>query len=350
MSWVVEILNRWGMAWTSLVGVALWQSTLVALVVALAAVALRRWSPAVRYWLWQLVPIKLLVIPLGLWSIALPWLPSRELPAELPAVSSATRSAEPEDDAKIVAVAKGDDDAPKRESKPNAASPAPPAEIVGGPVGSEASSSALLDAQESAAALNWQAWLFVAWTIVVGLQVLRLLAQYQKLNRLLAATSPAEGALLELVASAAKQLELPYLPAVRTTECDCSPLVCGLRRPTLVLPRALVQELAPGELRQVLAHELAHLKRRDLLWGWITELARMLYFFHPVIHWAAYQVRLERELACDAAAMRTCNRTAAQYAETLVRVLSAVSSVPALGSAAASLDGGQPLSGEEHKP
>lgn len=112
-------------------------------------------------------------------------------------------------------------------------------------------------------------------------------------------------------------------------------------RSTLVFPRDLIAQLDPSELRQVLAHELAHLKRRDLLWGWISELARVLYFFHPAMLWAAYQVRLERELACDAVAMQTSGRTAAQYAETLVRVLSAASTPAAFRTAAASLDGGE---------
>ncbi len=103
---------------------------------------------------------------------------------------------------------------------------------------------------------------------------------------------------------------------------DCSPFVCGVLRPRLVLPVGLVASLAPAEVRQVVAHELAHVKRRDLVWGWIPEIARIVYFFHPVAHWVVWRVRLERELACDQLAMTTSGHSPGEYAQTLVRVVS----------------------------
>jgi beta-lactamase regulating signal transducer with metallopeptidase domain len=92
----------------------------------------------------------------------------------------------------------------------------------------------------------------------------------------------------------------------------------------------------------VLLHELAHVKRRDLLWGWLPEIARLLYWFHPVIHWVYYRLRLERELACDQLAMALSGQSAAGYAETLVRVVSHASQPALFQTAAASarLDGG----------
>jgi beta-lactamase regulating signal transducer with metallopeptidase domain len=341
----IEWLNHWGASWTTLVGVALWQSTLVACVVGIAVFALRRSSPAVRYWLWQLVAIKLLIVPVGTWSIGLPWLPAQGgLESDVVAVgsagapesvSSAQTTIEP-----LVSTAA---------EVPMAESPAPP-------VATRPNSRAIVNATitpdvepaSPIAALTWQGWLLVAWAVGVGLQMMRLLGQRWKLSRLLGATSAGSAELADVVAQVAKQIGLRRLPEVRITELDCSPLVCGIVRPRLVFPRDLLPRLDAGELRQVLAHELAHLKRRDLLWGWISELARTLYFFHPAMLWAAYQVRLERELACDAVAMQTSGRTAAQYAETLVRVLSAASTPAAFRTAAASLDGGEsPTTGEE---
>jgi beta-lactamase regulating signal transducer with metallopeptidase domain len=127
------------------------------------------------------------------------------------------------------------------------------------------------------------------------------------------------------------------------TELECSPFVCADGGGTLVVPGELSRTLDVGDLEQIAAHELAHLKRNDLLWGWIPELARIAYFFHPVAHWAARQIRLERELACDQLAMLDSGRSAAEYAATLVRVLSTAASPNILRiSAAAHLDGGQP--------
>ena len=89
--------------------------------------------------------------------------------------------------------------------------------------------------------------------------------------------------------------------------------------------------LGAAERRQVILHELAHVKRRDLPWGWPVEIARIVYFFHPLVYWVAHQLRLERELACDQLAMARSGHTAADYAQTLVQVVSHVSQPPAAG-------------------
>jgi beta-lactamase regulating signal transducer with metallopeptidase domain len=104
--------------------------------------------------------------------------------------------------------------------------------------------------------------------------------------------------------------------------------VCGLWRRTLVLPHDLLAALTPDQLRQVLLHELAHIRRGDLLWGWLPEIARMVWFFHPVSYWVGSRIRLERELACDQLAMALSGQNAATYAETLVRVVAATSGRP----------------------
>ena len=95
--------------------------------------------------------------------------------------------------------------------------------------------------------------------------------------------------------------------------------------PTLVLPCGVVKSLGATELLHVVLHELAHVRRRDLIWNWPAEIARVLYFFHPVAHWACRQIRLERELACDALALAASQSSSADYADTLVRVVSHVS-------------------------
>jgi bla regulator protein blaR1 len=103
---------------------------------------------------------------------------------------------------------------------------------------------------------------------------------------------------------------------------DCPLFVCGLWQPRLVMPSPLMSSLSPVERRQVILHELAHVERHDLLWGWTAEIARMVYFFHPLVWWLGYRLRLERELACDQLAMVRSGHTAADYAQTLVQVVS----------------------------
>jgi Tol biopolymer transport system component len=144
------------------------------------------------------------------------------------------------------------------------------------------------------------------------------------------ATVVAELRLLTVVEQVAAQLGLSQPPAVFLTDKGDAPFVCGLLRPVLVLPRSLMGELDPDHWRKVVLHELGHLKRRDLWWGWLPALARLVYFFHPVAHWVAFRIRLERELACDQLAMTQSGCSASDYAEVLVQVVSYASMPAAL--------------------
>ena len=114
----------------------------------------------------------------------------------------------------------------------------------------------------------------------------------------------------------------------------------------------LMTSLSPTERRQVILHELAHVKRRDLMWGWPVEIARIVYFFHPLVYWVAYRLRLERELACDQLAMARSGHPPADYAQTLVQVVSHASEPAAVQAAAiaAEVTGSQRPSKQQSQP
>jgi bla regulator protein BlaR1 len=106
--------------------------------------------------------------------------------------------------------------------------------------------------------------------------------------------------------------------------------------PRLVLPKSLLDTLSPAQLRQVVVHELAHLRRRDLVWCWIPQIARILFFFNPVAHLVWHRIRLESELACDQHAMQSGCDTPADYVQTLLLVMSHISAPPQLQRSSAS--------------
>jgi beta-lactamase regulating signal transducer with metallopeptidase domain len=205
---------------------------------------------------------------------------------------------------------------------------------------------------EQLAAIDWQTWLLSIWCVAVLLQTARLLGQRLRLAGLLKRAAPAPDDLAQLAAELAREIGLRRVPAVVSVEGDCPLFVCGLWRTRLVLPSRLMASLGPAERRQVILHELAHVKRRDLVWGWPIEIARIVYFFHPLVYWAAYQLRLERELACDQLAMARSGHTAAGYAQTLVQVVSHSSQPPAMQVAAisAGLSGNQPRRKQQSQP
>jgi len=190
--------------------------------------------------------------------------------------------------------------------------------------------------------VSWQSWLLFAWCIAVVAQFAVVARQHIMLRRLLCAAAPAPEPLRALIADLASQLGLRRVPVAVVSDADCSFFACGAWRPTLVLPTTLLATLDTGQLRQVLLHELAHVKRFDLIFGWPAEIARRLFFFNPLVYWVANRIRLERELACDQLAMLGSGRGPSDYINTLVHVVAQASQPVALKAAAisAGLEGG----------
>jgi beta-lactamase regulating signal transducer with metallopeptidase domain len=82
-----------------------------------------------------------------------------------------------------------------------------------------------------------------------------------------------------------------------SSELD-TPATLGWRKPLVLLPFDW-RDWSRGELRAVLAHELAHVARSDFLTGLIAQFSVALHFYHPLAHWLAKRLRLEQELAAD---------------------------------------------------
>nr|WP_262905597.1 M56 family metallopeptidase [Hymenobacter siberiensis] len=77
------------------------------------------------------------------------------------------------------------------------------------------------------------------------------------------------------------------------------PLVVGHLRPVILLPLGTVAGLSPACLEAILAHELAHVLRRDYLVNLLQTVAEVLFFYHPAVWFVANCVRTERENCCD---------------------------------------------------
>jgi WD40 repeat protein/beta-lactamase regulating signal transducer with metallopeptidase domain len=104
--------------------------------------------------------------------------------------------------------------------------------------------------------------------------------------------------------------------AVRENPAVDSPLTLGLFRPVILLP-ASWRGWPAEQLRLVLAHELAHVRRRDFLAGLVAELAVCLCWFHPLVRWLAGRLRLEQEYVADA---RAAAGDAVNYVRCLARL------------------------------
>ncbi|MCA9093962.1 MAG: M48 family metalloprotease [Planctomycetaceae bacterium] len=163
--------------------------------------------------------------------------------------------------------------------------------------------------------------LFTLWLVGLTIGVARWLIHWIRLRYLLAQSVPPTTDLQSESDRVASEFGLRYKPRLVVTQTSCSPFVCGGLRPTIVLPASIIPHLESGELRRILLHELAHLKRRDLWWNWLPELCVVLYWFHPLVYWLRQQAYSETELSCDRLAMQVGNVSPGDYADTLVRIV-----------------------------
>ena len=77
------------------------------------------------------------------------------------------------------------------------------------------------------------------------------------------------------------------------------PIVAGIAKPVIVLPHDLAATLSPDDLRRVVEHERAHIRRGDPLWNLIQRVIEAALFFNPWVHVAGAALSNEREAACD---------------------------------------------------
>lgn len=111
-------------------------------------------------------------------------------------------------------------------------------------------------------------------------------------------------------------------------ECH-SPLLCGWLRPSIVMPAQMLESFSDDELRLVLLHELAHIKRNDVALNWLSAIFQTVHWFNPLV-WLAFRIlRADREQACDALAIRNAGaERKALYGETLIKTMKLINNVP----------------------
>jgi bla regulator protein BlaR1 len=115
-----------------------------------------------------------------------------------------------------------------------------------------------------------------------------------------------------------RELGLGERLALRASAEVDAPQVLGLLRPVVLLPAS--RPLSRADLSMALCHELVHVRRADLWWGWGPALAQRLFWFHPLIRLAAREYALAREAACDAEVLRVLDPEPQAYGRLLLRL------------------------------
>ncbi|PYX32029.1 MAG: hypothetical protein DMG80_08880 [Acidobacteria bacterium] len=183
----------------------------------------------------------------------------------------------------------------------------------------------------------WAVGIFAVWMSIAALATARIIVGLWKLRRLrseavplvtsdfpIANSSPAIQTLslqaaieTDGIQDVISQFQNTRRVAVCRSSAVGVPTAIGFFRPAILIPEWVLRDLSAEELKVVLLHEFAHLRRFDDWTNLAQKLVRTVFFFHPAVWWIERRLSLEREMACDEAVLAETENPRA-YAECLV--------------------------------
>ncbi len=310
-------------------GIVVSNALMVAVLAAGVALLGRIWkNPVGLHLLWILVLLKLVTPPIL--TVAVP------LPAAQPAPALTERAASPgvmpEPRIDIFASSNGSDAV---DDHPQSVSEEPPI------AGAAALASDVVPSPSPHRETSWLT--IVAWCWGLGVALLALAHAFRivRFLRLLRAAQPPAPFVLKMAEGIAERLGLRRIPEIAMLPVRLSPMVWSLGgRPRVLLPAELFDRLDADARQGILAHELAHVRRRDH-WIRLLELAMTtLFWWHPAVWWARRQLQELEEQCCDGIVLGMAPQAARTYATALLDTLDFLSErsvVAPMGATAARL-------------
>src|SRR5690242_1539296 len=195
-----------------------------------------------------------------------------------------------------------------------------------------ASQSGLLQTPAEAAAgpLVWLVELWFLGVVIFSVRTLGGIAVLERLRR--KAATPLSHSLLAACHELQWAMGLERVVRYCESAHIGAPAVLGWFRPVVMLPVNAITGLSEAQLRAVIAHELAHIKRYDAFVNLFQIAAESVLFYHPAVWWLSKRIRAERENCCDDAAIAVCG-SPVEYARALT-LMEEWRSVPELALAA----------------
>lgn len=142
--------------------------------------------------------------------------------------------------------------------------------------------------------------LMLIWMAGVAVLTSLYASNFLKFRRLRLAARTLDGTASSLFEGCKAELRVRRTVSLLESSAIESPTVVGWWSPTLLLPLGLHERLDNAQLRHVLLHELAHVKRNDILVNWVAAVAQLIHWFNPAVWIGARLMRADMESAADA--------------------------------------------------
>jgi beta-lactamase regulating signal transducer with metallopeptidase domain len=183
--------------------------------------------------------------------------------------------------------------------------------------------SASFPREEAGEAIDWMTAAQIAWLLGLAGSLLVAVWQHGRFANWISGLPALRNERVDSLLNHCKELmNVRREVVVVSTPGLGTPALFGFYKPRLLLPEGTLEKLDDRELRMVFLHELAHVRRGDILLNWAMILIRALHWFNPLVWLAMKRLRADRELVCDAMVL---SHLAADdrpvYGNTLIKLL-----------------------------
>lgn len=333
----ISLLNDYGEIFWNFSTLMFLQVSVLVGILLLVDLVLRRHSRAVaRYWLWSLVLLKL-VLPVGLSSpvSVASWLADWFPAADSVAMVSSTETL---DSPPVMLPTAPVTTTPRVSEQMFVPEPLPDTSSLPAPLSASPSTDVsdsqlqISEAQQaktlSRPQLQPSAIALLVWLSVVVVLFCLVMWRTFRVRRLARQAATAPMKLIWQLHDCCQLMRLKQDSVkLKISDRTGSPAICGLWKPTIILPRHLLEKLTPEQFRQIFIHELAHWKRFDLQVNCLQTLLLILYFYNPMVWIAHVMLKRLREQAVDETVLVTLKGQSTQYSATLLDIAS-LTSVP----------------------
>lgn len=310
---MINVLNNFADKWFSWEIAILWQVTVLIAFVWLIDLVIRKWAwPQLRYALWLLILIKLILPP----TLTSPTSFTAEIGSlAQKAVTVQINHTETTPQVSDLAASSNEPIAYYQPapavSKVDHALPGPPLQPI----------TPVTAAVPTAVSLSWKAYALFVWlsgTVILSAWLILRLANLRREHLGNDQQASLPDGFNDLLITAAKKLNLKKIPRVVLTDKVRCPAVFGVFRPVLLIPADKFIDLKPQDISHILLHELAHIKRGDLFIHAIHMCLQIAYWFNPLLWIIRKQLQNLREICCDATVAKILKEKTFGYRETLL--------------------------------
>lgn len=271
--------DNWITGWADSIIRALWQGSTVFALVWLILKVFPQIPPSFRCWLWRIGYLKFLVSLWGTLYLPIPWISSIEI-LQSPVFRFFKAS--------------------------------PAAQWI--PTSQNLSQFAASKLPVLSSPTIW----FILWVSGIGWFTVCLFREWNR-HRLKDCYPINEPGLVNMYSEFCAELKIHKPPRLLRSASVDSASLQGIIRPGIILPDTILSQYRQTEIKLILAHELAHFRRRDLLWNWLPVIVHGLFFFYPLVWLAQRDWKEQHEICCDRLAVQFTKVRSCDYGDVLLK-------------------------------